>query len=178
MERRKDVWYAEAWAGEGANAAHLNLAVGLKGGPIEQAFLNALATPRTGNIPFLTVLQPNWPVKPFTLFVNKADLRSEQHSRLTWGPAQAGIAEGILTAVQRGLIAVADVDDYLIIASVWVDWAADNEDKVYQNNRAAALSALERAFAGNPGITDLLARVGHAENPFLSHAHAKEGAEE
>ena len=169
MEKTNGVWYAEAWAGTGANAAHLNLAVGLKGGPLEQAFLTAMALPRTGTIPFFTVLQPNWPVKPFTLFVNKADFRSEEHSRLTWGPAQAGIAEGILTAVQRGIIAPERVDDYLVIVTVWVDWYADSDEEVYQNNRDAALRAMERAFDGEPGIEDLLARLGHAENPFLKH---------
>lgn len=169
MERTNSVWYAEAWAGTGANAAHLNLAVGLKGGPLEQAFLTIMAQPRSGTIPFFTVLQPNWPVKPFTLFVNKADFRSEEHSRLTWGPAQAGIAEGILTAVQQRIIPPEQVDEYLVIASVWVDWNANSDEEVYRNNKDAALSALERAFEGKPGIEDLLARLGHAENPFLKH---------
>ena len=169
MERTNAVWYAEAWAGAVPNAAHLNLAVGLKGGPIEQAFLTAMALPQSGTIPFFTALQPNWPVKPFTLFVNKADFRSERHSQLTWGPAQAGVAEGILTAVQQGIIPQDHVDDYLIIASVWVDWNANNDEAVYQNNKDAALSAMERAFGGKPGIEDLLARLGHAENPFLKH---------
>ena len=167
MERT--TWYGEAWAGEVPNAAHLNLAIGLKGGPIEQAFPTAMALPRSGTIPFFTALQPNWPVKPFTLFVNKADFRSERHSQLTWGPAQAGVAEGILTAVQQGIISQDHVDDYLIIASVWVDWNANNDEAVYQNNKDAALSAMERAFGGKPGIEDLLARLGHAENPFLKH---------
>ena len=169
MEKTNAVWYAEAWVGTGANAAHLNLAIGLKGGPIEQAFLTAMATPRQGSIPFFTVLQPNWPIKPYTLFVNKADLRSEEHSRLSWGPAQAGIAEGILTAVQRHIIPPERVDDYLVIVAVWVDWNADSDEEVYQNNRDAALSAMERAFGGKPDIEDLLARLGHAENPFLKH---------
>ena len=169
MERTNNVWYAEAWAGEVPNAAHLNLAVGLKGGPIEQAFLTALALPRTNTIPFFTALQPNWPVKPFTLFVNKADFGSERHSQLTWGPAQAGVAEGILTAVQHGIILQDQVDNYLIIASVWVDWSANDDEAVYQNNKDAALSAMERAFGGKPGIEDLLSRLGHAENPFLKH---------
>ncbi len=169
MERTNGVWYAEAWAGEGSNAAHLNLAVGLKGGPIEQALLTAMAMPRPGTIPFFTVLQPNWPVKPFTLFINKADFRSEEHARLTWGPAQAGIAEGILTAVQRRVIPQEQVDDYLVIVTVWVDWNANSDEEVYQNNKDAAVSAMERAFAGEPDIKDLLGRLGHAENPFLKH---------
>ena len=175
MERTKSVWYAEAWAGEGANAAHLNFAIGLKGGAIEQAFLTTMAMPRPGIIPFFTVLQPNWPVKPFTLFVNKAEFRSELHSRLTWGPAQAGVAEGILTAVQRRIIAPEEVDEYLAIATVWVDWKADSEEKVYQNNKEAALRAMERAFGSEPGIEELLARLGHAENPFLMRAQGEAG---
>ena len=170
MEKTNSVWYAEAWAGEGSNAAHLNLAIGLKGGPLEQALLTAMAMPHTGNIPFFTVLQPNWPVKPITLFVNKADLRSEQHSRLTWGPAQAGVAEGMLSAVQRRIIPPERVDDYLAIVAVWVDWQADSEEAVYQNNRDAALHAVERAFSGEPGVDDLLTRLGHAQNPFLTHS--------
>jgi 5,6,7,8-tetrahydromethanopterin hydro-lyase len=157
------------------NAAHLSLTVGLKGGPLEQAFLTALALPRSGTIPFFTTLQPNWPVNPFTLFVNKADFRSEEYARLTWGPAQAGIAEGILSAVQRRILPPEQVDDYLIIFSVWVDWSADNDEQVYQNNKEAALRALERAFSGEPSIDDLLARLGHAENPFLKGSHG--GAE-
>lgn len=169
MENTPTVWYAEAWAGSGANAAHLNLAIGLRGGPIEQAFLTAMASPRPGNLPFLTVVQPNWPIKPYTLFVNKADLRSEEHSRLTWGPAQAGLAEGILSAVQRGIVPPERADDYLIIAAVWVDWSANNDDEVYQNNREAALRAMERALHGEPRIEDILARLGQAENPFLKH---------
>lgn len=169
MEKTNGVWYAEAWAGTGANAAHLNLAVGQKGGPIEQAFLTAMAIPRSGTIPFFTVLQPNWPVKPFTLFINKADFRSEEHSRLTWGPAQAGVAEGILTAVQRRVIPQEQVDEYLVIVTVWVDWDANSDEEVYQNNKDAAVSAMERAFRGEPDIKDLLGRLGHAENPFLKH---------
>src|SRR5712692_6646382 len=173
MERTNSVWYAEAWAGAGANAAHLNLAVGLKGGPIEQALLTAMAMPRSGIIPFFTVVPPNLPVKPFTLFVNKADFRSEEHSRLTWGPAQAGVAEGILTAVQRRIIPPERVDDYLAIVTVWVDWNADSEEEVYQNNKDAALHAMERAFGSEPGIDDLLARLGHAQNPFLTQSHGE-----
>ena len=52
----------EAFAGSGPNAAHINVVIGRKGGPVEMAWATALATPRTGYIPFLTVLRPNLPV--------------------------------------------------------------------------------------------------------------------
>jgi 5,6,7,8-tetrahydromethanopterin hydro-lyase len=105
--------------------------------------------------------------------LNSIDFRSEKHSRLTWGPAQAGVAEGILTAVQRRIIPPEQVDEYLAIATVWVDWNAESEEKVFQNNKDAAFHAMERAFGGEPGIEDLLARLGHAENPFLTRSQGE-----
>ena len=44
---------------------------------------------------FVVILRPNLPVKPLTLFVNKAPMADEQHGNLTWGAAQAGIASSI-----------------------------------------------------------------------------------
>jgi hypothetical protein len=72
-------------------------------------------------------------VKPLTLFVNKAALTGESHSRLTWGAAQAGVASGVLWAVADDVVSAADVDDLLLIAAVWVDPHADVETLVYKN---------------------------------------------
>ncbi len=36
----------ESFAGEGPNAAHLNVVIGRKGGPVEMAWVTSLATPR------------------------------------------------------------------------------------------------------------------------------------
>mgnify|MGYP001421897508 CR=1 FL=1 len=64
----------EAFAGSGAEAAHVNTVLGRRGGPVETAWATALATPRAGHVPFVVVLRPNLPVQPPTLFVNKATL--------------------------------------------------------------------------------------------------------
>ena len=107
----------ESFAGSGPNAAHLNVVIGRKGGPVETAWMTSLATPRAGHVPFLVTLRPNLPVKPATLFVNKADVRGERHEALTWGAAQAGVAAGIAQAVAEGLIPSEDVDDLVVIAA-------------------------------------------------------------
>src|SRR5262245_15096242 len=104
----------ESFAGSGPNAAHLNTVLGSKGGPVETAWATALATPRMGHIPFVVVLRPNLPVKPLTLFVNKADLRGSEHETLTWGAAQAGVATGVAAAVADGIIAAEMTDSLLL----------------------------------------------------------------
>jgi 5,6,7,8-tetrahydromethanopterin hydro-lyase len=160
----------EAFAGSGPNAAHLNVVIGRRGGPVETAWTTALATPRSGYIPFLAVLRPNLPVKPMTLFVNKADLRGEAHERLTWGPAQAGVAAGVAQAVADGVIPAPETDDLLVITAVWVDWAADDAGAVFANNRAATRDAIAAAIRREPSVEDVLAELGHPWNPYY-HEH-------
>ncbi|HSE80576.1 MAG TPA: formaldehyde-activating enzyme [Gaiellaceae bacterium] len=157
----------EGFAGSGPDAAHVNTVLGRKGGPVEAAWATALATPRQGHIPFVVVVRPNYPVKPPTLFVNKADVRGDRHAGLTWGAAQAGVAQGVLDTVADGTIPAAETDDLLLIAAVWVDWAADDEEAVYAGNLEATREALASSVAGRPGIDELLALRGEPENPFF-----------
>jgi 5,6,7,8-tetrahydromethanopterin hydro-lyase len=156
----------EAFVGSGPEAAHLNTVLGAKGGPMETAFVTALATPRPGHAAFLVVVRPGLPVKPATLFVNKAELAGEAHARLTWGAAQAGVASGVLGAVADGVVG-GDLDDLLLVTAVWVDPEAQDERLVYDNNRAATRQALERGEAGAPALEDLLAVAERPGNPFL-----------
>jgi 5,6,7,8-tetrahydromethanopterin hydro-lyase len=159
--------FGEGFAGSGPDAAHLNTVLGRKGGPVETAWATALATPRQGHVPFVVVVRPNHPVKPLTLFVNKADVRGDRHAALTWGAAQAGVARGVLDAVAGGTIPEADVDDLLLIAAVWVDWAAEDEEAVFAANVEATRVALAGSVAAKPSLDELLALPGDPENPFF-----------
>jgi 5,6,7,8-tetrahydromethanopterin hydro-lyase len=156
----------EAFVGRGAEAAHVNTVLGGYGGPVEAAWVTALATPRVGHAPFVTVLAPNLPVKPLTLFVNKADIRGDEHGRLVWGPAQAGVAGGVADAVAEAVIAADAVDDLLLVAAVWVDWEAADADLVYRNNREATAAALRAGAAGRPTVADVLAARARPENAY------------
>jgi 5,6,7,8-tetrahydromethanopterin hydro-lyase len=137
----------EAFVGTGPEAAHVNAVLGPRDGPVGQAWAAALASPSAGHAPFVVVAVPGVPVQPFTLLVNKARIETDRHARMTWGPAQAGVAAGVLAAVREG--AVERTDDVLI-AAVWVDPAAEDADVVFANNRAATLDALRAARHGVP----------------------------
>lgn len=156
----------ESFVGAGVEAAHVNTVLGRYGGPVETAWVTALATPRIGHAPFVAVLAPNLAVKPLTLFVNKADIRSEEQGRLVWGAAQAGVAGGVADAVAGGVIPELEVDSLLIVAAVWVDWAAAAADTVYANNREATEAALAAGAAGRPAIADVLAARDQPENAY------------
>jgi len=157
----------EAFVGSGAHAAHLNTVLGARGGPVESAWVTALATPRPGHVPFVCVVRPGLPVKPFTLFVNKAPLDGARHERLTWGAAQAGVASGTLWAVADDVVAAGALDDLLLIAAVWVDPQATDETAVYENNRRATRAALEAGLQRRPEVGDLLVVRDQPANPFF-----------
>jgi len=156
----------EAFVGTGAEAAHLNTVLGAKGGPVETAWVTALATPRAGHAAFLTTLRPGVPARPMTLFVNKATLEGEGHSAMTWGPAQAGVASGVLWAVADGIVDAGQVDDLVLIAAVWVNPLASDAALVYDNNRTATHDALAAGAARTPTVAEALEYRDRACNAY------------
>jgi 5,6,7,8-tetrahydromethanopterin hydro-lyase len=156
----------ESFVGAGPNAAHLNIVLGDREGAVGTAWATALATPSAGHAPFVVVLQPGLPVKPFTLFVNKARIEGPVHGRMTWGPAQAGVAAGVADAVAAGVVPEEEAEQLLCIAAVWVDPAADDADAVFANNREATRSAIVIGRAGLPVARDAVAKRAEAWNPY------------
>lgn len=157
----------EGFAGSGGDAAHVNTLLGAKGGPVETAFATALAQPTPGHTPFLVVLKPGLPVKPFTLFVNKATVAGELHGKLTWGAAQAGVAQGVAEAVAAGALPSELADELLLIAAVWVSPEARDEEAVYRNNLEATRAALAAGAARLPELAEVLAARSTPENPYF-----------
>jgi 5,6,7,8-tetrahydromethanopterin hydro-lyase len=158
----------ESFAGVGSNAAHVNTMLGAKDGPVGVAWATALATPRAGHTPFVVVVKPNVPVKPMTLFVNKAtvDAGNETHARLTWGAAQAGVAAGVTNAVRKGVIPAEHTNEMVLVVAVWVNPAATDEESVYTNNAEATLAALTAARDDLPSIRSVL-DAGEPQNPYF-----------
>jgi 5,6,7,8-tetrahydromethanopterin hydro-lyase len=157
----------EGFSGAGPNAAHVNTVLGPRDGPVGTAWATALATPRAGHSSFVVVARPNMPVKPPTLFVNKAEIRSDEHGFLHWGAAQAAVARGVLESVAEGTIPQGSVENLALIAAVWVDWAASDEEEIYANNVEATRTALAAAAEGRPRLEELLAIRAEPENPFF-----------
>ena len=158
----------ESFVGAGAEAAHVNTVLGPREGPTGTAWATALASPSAGHTPFVVVLRPSLPVKPLTLFVNKAAIAGDAHARLTWGAAQAGVAGGVADALAEGVLAADRADEWVLIAAVWVSPDARDAAAVYRNNRAATRAALAAGRDRTPALDEVLAARGHPWNPFFN----------
>lgn len=163
----------EGFEGAGAETAHVNTLLGAREGAVGTAWATALATPSVGHIPFICVLQPGLPIKPLTLFVNKAAIAGALHGNLTWGAAQCGVAGGVADAVAEGVIDRQTADAFVLIAAVWVAPDAADAERVYRNNRAATRRALEAGRRGEPSLDRVLAARHAPENPFFRPRSAR-----
>lgn len=163
------LYIGEGFEGSGPNAAHINLYLGPKDGPIAGALATAAASPGPGHLPFQAILKPNLPAKPVTLFIAKAVLQPGTHETMTWGPAQAGVAAGITAALLDGTLPAEAEDDWLAIAAVWVNPAADDAEAVYAHNRTATHMAAKRALTRNwPSRDELKQGLLTVGNPFFT----------
>jgi 5,6,7,8-tetrahydromethanopterin hydro-lyase len=153
--------FGESFVGEGSDAAHVNTVLGEVGGPVETAWVTALATPRAGHVAFVASVAPGVAVRPFTLFVNKAAIEGERHGGLTWGAAHAGVASGVMDAVAEGTVAEVDVSSLLLVVAVWVNPEAGDGQAVFANNREATLLALRGGRQGLPEVAAAL-RARHS----------------
>ena len=160
--------FGESFVGEGADAAHVNTVLGESSGPVETAWVTALATPRAGHVPFVATVTSGTAVRPFTLFVNNATIESDRHAELTWGAAHAGLAAGVMEAVAEGVVAAADAPGLLLIAAVWVNPEAENEGRVFENNKEATLRALRAGKEGRPFVGEALSARHAPSNAYFS----------
>ncbi|MCZ7372261.1 MAG: formaldehyde-activating enzyme [Candidatus Methanoperedens sp.] len=156
----------EALVGSGPEIAHIDLVIGLKGTSVETAFMNSLAMPRQGHTPLLAVLEPNLAPKPSTLIINKVTIKNSSQAILMFGPAQAAVAKAVMDSVEEGVINKNEAEDILLIVSVFVEWDAQDKDKVYEFNYEATKLAIKRAIEGKPTVEEALSRKEKAKHPF------------
>jgi 5,6,7,8-tetrahydromethanopterin hydro-lyase len=136
----------EAWSGEVPNGSHVNVVLAARGSPVAAAAVSALALPAPGHTPILVCLGAGRAVWPPTIMTNKATVKDERLARVTWGGAQLGIGEGVLDAVEAGLLR-AD-GDTLVLVAVWVDPDAADQKAVRAANRDAVARAIRAAVDG------------------------------
>jgi 5,6,7,8-tetrahydromethanopterin hydro-lyase len=160
----------EAWAGDAPNGCHLNVVLARRGSATAAAAVTALASPRPGHAPFLVCLGPGTVVHPPTIFVNKTTIDSEAIGRMTWGAGQLGVGQGVLDAVDEGLLDAGEAAEITVLAAVWIDPGADEETALRRACREAMRTAIADALepASAEAVRALAERRQHAANGYYT----------
>lgn len=163
-----------AFVGDGLEAAHVILAIGTKGTPFETSFLNALTHRAKGHTSSLALLEPNLPCKPFTLIANEMAMRTAEQVSFFLGPVNAAVSHAVIDSVADGTIPKEMAEELLILATVFVHWDAKIKQKVYDNNYAATLLAIDRAFSGEPTVDEILGKRDGARHYFYQSSASQD----
>jgi len=158
----------EALVGEGEEVAHIDLLIGDKAGPIGTAFAQSLSNLSAGHTPLLAVIRPNLPPKPFTVIVPKVTIKNMEDVGKIFGPAQAAVAKAVADAVEDGIIPREVVDDWVVIASVFIHPKAEDERRIYHYNYSATKLAISRALQQYPPLDKLMYEKDRARHPLMS----------
>lgn len=159
-----DFFVAEALIGEAPNLAHIDLLIGSKES-LATSFANAVSNPSIGHGGLLACIRPNLIPKPYTLIIPKVTVAKMEDANKIFGPAQAAVAKGVADAVEEGIIPMSKLDEWLIIASVFIHPAATDYRKIYQYNYGATKLALKRALEKYPPIEKIFYDKDRAKHP-------------
>ena len=157
----------EAMVGEGNEVAHVDLLIGDKQGPVGLSFAQSLSNLSAGHTPLLAVIRPNLPPKPHTVIVPKVTVKNMEGAGKIFGPAQSAVAKAVADAVEDGIIPRAVIDDWVVIASVFIHPKAEDERKIWHYNYSATKLALSRALQSYPSWDKIMYDKDWARHPLM-----------
>ncbi len=156
----------EALVGEGNEVAHVDVIIGRRDGPVGFAYAIALGAPSQGHGGLTAIIAPNLAVKPPTVIVPTVTIKNMKQGELMFGPAQKAVADAVANAVKEGIIPEDKVDEWCIVANVFIHPAARDKEKIYKFNLEATKQAIERAVKNKPTLEEIEERREKAEHPF------------
>jgi 5,6,7,8-tetrahydromethanopterin hydro-lyase len=168
MARITGVCVGESLVGEGNEVAHIDLIMGPRGSAVEKAFTRALTNNKSGFTSLLAVVGPNLICKPATILFNKVTIKGAKQATQMFGPAQHAVAKAVADSVAEGVIPQDEADNLFICVGVFIHWEAADDKKIQDYNYRATKEAIARAIAGEPKVSEVLAKRDRATHPFAA----------
>jgi 5,6,7,8-tetrahydromethanopterin hydro-lyase len=160
----------ESLVGDGNEVAHIDLILGPRGTPAEEAFANCLVNNKDGFTSLLSVVAPNLICKPNTVMFNKVTIKGAKQAVQMFGPAQRGVAMAVADSVAEGIIPQDQANDLYICVGVFIHWLAEDDRKIQDYNYRATKEAIQRAVSNTPTAAEVVAKKDSATHPFQAAA--------
>jgi 5,6,7,8-tetrahydromethanopterin hydro-lyase len=148
------------------NVAHIDLIMGPRGSPAEDAFCRTLTDQKYGVNGLLAIVAPNMMVKPATVMFNKVTIKNGRQAVQMFGPAQRGVAMAVMDCVADGTIPEDEADNVFICIGVFIDSRADIAERIQDWNYRATKQAIKSAVAREPKVADILKNYKETVHPY------------
>jgi 4-hydroxy-tetrahydrodipicolinate synthase len=140
--------------------AHVDLALGTRGGPVDKAIQQALGVAHPGHEVKLICERPK------TLLVPTVTVRNAKQDEHIYQWASQGIVRAIELSIADGFLPESVLDDLVMIANVFVHPSAANRVRIEKNNYKAMRAAIRKAIEGRPTLQELVHESAAARHPF------------
>jgi 5,6,7,8-tetrahydromethanopterin hydro-lyase len=158
----------ESLVGDGNEVAHVDLLIGPRGSAAETAFATCLTNNKDGFTALLAVVAPNLICKPATVMFNKVTIKGAKQAVQMFGPAQHAVAKAVADSVAEGVIPADEADDLFCCVGVFIHWDASDDKKIQDFNYRATKEAIARAVAGEPKVSEVVAKRDQVKHPFAA----------
>jgi len=158
----------ESLVGDGNEVAHVDLLIGPRGSAAETAFATCLTNNKDGFTELLAVVAPNLICKPATVMFNKVTIKGAKQAVQMFGPAQHAVAKAVADSVAEGVIPADEADDLFCCVGVFIHWDASDDKKIQDFNYRATKEAIARAVAGEPKVSEVVAKRDQVKHPFAA----------
>jgi 5,6,7,8-tetrahydromethanopterin hydro-lyase len=168
MAKINKLCVGESLVGDGNEVAHVDLLIGPRGSAAETAFAHCLTNNKDGFTALLAVIAPNLLTKPATVMFNKVTIKGAKQAVQMFGPAQHAVAKAVADSVAEGVIPADEADDLFLCVGVFIHWDAADDKKIQDFNYRATKEAIARAVAGEPKVSEVVAKRDTAKHPFAA----------
>jgi 4-hydroxy-tetrahydrodipicolinate synthase len=153
--------HGEALFGGGNEVAHVDLVMGMRDGPMQEALKNAGKI--TENVHSSNEIKD---LELTTVFAPTVTVTSESHKKMVYEVAEKAVVDAVRRTVTDRIIPEELVPDLVLAVNVFVHPSAANPKRVHINNFIAVRHALRRAIEGRQSAKEIVARKDSARHPF------------
>jgi len=140
--------------------AHIDLMIGLKGGPVHRAVEKAMARPDETSKPRLVS------ESPMLMVVPTVTIRTEKQESHLFGDATEGVLQAVQDAIAVGELPEELVSEIVIVANVFVHPGAAIRFRIKFNNYKAMRAAIRRTLESRPTLEELKGDSEAFRHPF------------
>ena len=153
--------HGEALFGGGTEVAHVDLVMGIRDGPMNEA--TKMAGKIADNVHSSNKIKD---LELMTVFAPTVTVTSESHKRMVYDVAQRAVVDAVRRTITDRIIPEELVPDLILAVNVFVHPSAANPKRVHINNFIAVRHALRRAIEGRQTTDEIVRRKDSARHPF------------